>query len=254
MSLQTTFSILYVVSNLTVATLFASLKVLRSFLPGILVGQSFHTFLCQYLTQPDRGGGSNCELCKGDCHGHYLKPAESLQSTSPQMVSPPSVILKGVFQSLQHYPATEAEIEEIDKQALLTRQETEMWFEHLHTIRENRKRGFHMQLLQGVKGRSKKRRKRKSLHTTVLHVPLLTKSSVTQWKTGLDASCVTLCTILLVLEVIILAFPTNFFVISVDELSVCIVYYSMCSCFYGTLLVYSQIKLCYTCTCTVSSS
>ena len=86
-------------------------------------------------------GGSNCELCKGDCHGHYLKPAESLQSTSPQMVSPPSVILKGAFQSLQHYPATEAEIEEIAKQALLTRQETEMWFEHLHTIRENRKRG-----------------------------------------------------------------------------------------------------------------
>ena len=55
MSLQTTFSILYVVSNLTVATLFASLKELPSFLPGILVGQSFHTFLCQYLTQPDRG-------------------------------------------------------------------------------------------------------------------------------------------------------------------------------------------------------
>ena len=85
-----------------------------------------------------------------------------------------------------------------------------------------------MQLLQGVKGRSKKRRKRKSLRTTVLHVPLLTKSSVTQWKTGLDASCATLGIILFVLVSIRPAFPTSFFVISVDELSVFIVLLSLC--------------------------
>ena len=169
-----------------------------------------------------------------------MKPAESLQSTSPQMVSPPSVILKGAFQCLQHYPATEAEIEETAKQALLTRQETEMWFEHLHTIRENRKRGSsHAAATRRQRKEQKEKETQESLHTTVLHVPLLTKSSVTQWKTGLDASCVTLGTILFVLELIILAFPTNFFLIIEDELSVCIVY-SMCSCFYGTLLVYSQ--------------
>ena len=72
-------------------------------------------------------GGSNCEQCKGDCHGHYLKPAEALLSTAPQMVSPASVVLREAFQNLSHYPPFEAEIEEMAKNALLTKHEVQMW-------------------------------------------------------------------------------------------------------------------------------
>ena len=111
-------------------------------LPTWYAGGPVISYLPLPIPDPARPwDGSNCKQCQSDCHGHYLKPAESLQSTSPQMVCPPSIILKEAFQNLRHYTASEAEIEEIAKQALLTRQETKMWFEHLHTIRENRKRG-----------------------------------------------------------------------------------------------------------------
>lgn len=72
--------------------------------------------------------------------GHYLEPAVALKSSLTPL-PPPSAIIKGFFQDLLHYPPSEGECQNAAKSTLLSTEEVKVWFEHLHTIGENRKRG-----------------------------------------------------------------------------------------------------------------
>ena len=53
----------------------------------------------------------------------------------------PSTILKEAFQGITTYPPSREYIEGVPKQVLLSAEDVCMWFEHLHTIQENCKRG-----------------------------------------------------------------------------------------------------------------
>lgn len=50
--------------------------------------------LCLPLPIPDssRPWGSQCSECKGSCYGHFLQPAEVLQSTLQPMLEPPQKV------------------------------------------------------------------------------------------------------------------------------------------------------------------
>ena len=71
--------------------------------------------------------------------GHYLSPRETVASSLPPMIKPPSVVLKEAFDSGS--PPTESTYLELGRKVLLPANEVKMWFEHLNTIRENRKKG-----------------------------------------------------------------------------------------------------------------
>ena len=94
------------------------------------------------IPDPSRSyGNPNCQECKGYCHGHFMKPTESLASSLPQMKKPPSVILKEAFDSLKSYPPSDSFYSDLSKKVMLPVDEVKIWFEHLMTIRENRRKG-----------------------------------------------------------------------------------------------------------------
>lgn len=57
------------------------------------------------------------------------------------MVQPPSITLKLKFAKLKGTPPASASIEDIARKVLLSHAEVSMWFEHLQTVSDNRKRG-----------------------------------------------------------------------------------------------------------------
>lgn len=103
---------------------------------------------CTYIPLPivDRTriwGRSDCDECikKGNsiCHGHYLKPENAVHS-SLQPMSPPSVTLKEAFKQQAGNLSTELAVE-LAERCLLPVNEVEMWWEHLKTVSDNRKKG-----------------------------------------------------------------------------------------------------------------
>ena len=93
------------------------------------------------IHDPERPWGqSNCDTCKGSCYGHYLKPDETLNSNLMPVV-PPSTYIKERFDKLVEYPPSAAECEDVARSVLLSPDEVSIWFDHLHTVSENRKRG-----------------------------------------------------------------------------------------------------------------
>ena len=56
------------------------------------------------------------------------------------MKRPPSTILKEKFDKLTSYPPPESVCSGIAKETLLSVNDVNMWFEHSHTIKENRRR------------------------------------------------------------------------------------------------------------------
>ena len=67
-------------------------------------------------------------------------PIEAIKSASDAVI-PPSTYLKEKFDGLGHYPPSESECDDIAKAVLLLPEQVSLWFEHLHTVQENRKRG-----------------------------------------------------------------------------------------------------------------
>ena len=49
------------------------------------------------IPNPEKAYGGDCNECKGDCYGHFMKPLEALHTDVLPMVKPPSVILKEYF-------------------------------------------------------------------------------------------------------------------------------------------------------------
>ena len=99
---------------------------------------------CGLLPIPDPSypwGGTNCSKCKEKiCYGHFLKPEEALMSRVTPM-KPPSLILREAYEELKGKDPSDTFIEEMAKATLLPPEEVGFWFDHLKTIRENRKRG-----------------------------------------------------------------------------------------------------------------
>ena len=77
------------------------------------------------------------------------------------MRKPPSTVIKEKFESLECYPPSESVCLEIAKEVLLPVGEVQMWLDHLHTIKQNRKRG-------AAKAAETRRRKKKSNSSNVL--------------------------------------------------------------------------------------
>ena len=67
-------------------------------------------------------------------------PIEAIKSTSDAVI-PPCTYLKEKFDGLGHHPPSESECDDIAKAVLLLPEQVSLWFEHLHTVQENRKRG-----------------------------------------------------------------------------------------------------------------
>ena len=83
---------------------------------------------------------SDCPECSGQCTGHFLKPADAVDSSLPVMLQPPSAVIKEEFGKLKGTPTTTF-LEDLAKKVLLSQSEVSMWLEHLQTVSDNRKRG-----------------------------------------------------------------------------------------------------------------
>ena len=110
-------------------------------LPTWYVGGPSISFVPLPIPDEERPWGQcNCRQCKGTCYGHYLKPTETISSSASPAV-PPSLYIKEKFEKLVKYPASEEECESVARQGLLSPEQVMFWFDHLHTVSENRKRG-----------------------------------------------------------------------------------------------------------------
>ena len=94
------------------------------------------------IPDPERPYGGNCSECKnGECYGHFMKPDRAINATVAPMCKPPSAILKEIFDKYSGNPFHGNIIQEAAKQVLLPPCEVEMWFKHLVTVAEMRKKG-----------------------------------------------------------------------------------------------------------------
>ena len=85
-----------------------------------------------------------CKECDGFCTGHYLPDSliDSRNEDSFKLASQsPSVVLKEKFKQLGDSEHTESVISDIAKSVLLSPHNVKIWFKHLQTVDQNRKRG-----------------------------------------------------------------------------------------------------------------
>ena len=68
--------------------------------------------LCLPLPIPDssRPWGSQCSECKGSCYGHFLQPAEALQSTLQPMFEPPQKVAEDPQRQVHNTQNLESEL------------------------------------------------------------------------------------------------------------------------------------------------
>lgn len=92
------------------------------------------------IPDPNKPVGHKCSSCGDTCHGHYLSPKEALYSELSPMIFPPSYYLKNKYDLLQGN-MSEADVLDISREVLLPPEEVKMWFDHLETVKDNRKRG-----------------------------------------------------------------------------------------------------------------
>ena len=94
---------------------------------------------------PDRPYGDQaCQDCEGVCCGHYLKLDKVWQRANsgeelgkPQ---PPSEVILAVYREHKCVPS-EAIIQQVARNVLLSSEEVKFWFVHLHQTHENRGKG-----------------------------------------------------------------------------------------------------------------
>lgn len=91
----------------------------------------------------------------------FLKANAAMTSSLPKMKKPPSVTIREVIQQITDGPPSEQQVRDTAKAVLLPPQEVRMWFDHLQTIRDNRKRGA---LKAAETRRKKKNRMTKTVH------------------------------------------------------------------------------------------
>ena len=101
------------------------------------------TYLPLPVPDPSQPWGSlQCSKCEGMCYGHYLEPSVASSNDAPSpMQKPPSQMLKEWFDNLRGKTPSNADFEVAAKVTLLPPGEVEIWFQHLLTVQQNRKRG-----------------------------------------------------------------------------------------------------------------
>jgi len=113
----------------------------RGEVPAWYEGGPTVSYLPLPIPDTSRPWGSSCSDCKGCCYGHFLKPVEALTSTHKPMSEPPSVILGTAFKKLKGKAASDSDVEKLARRTLLPPDEVRLWFSHLETVSDNRKRG-----------------------------------------------------------------------------------------------------------------
>jgi len=88
------------------------------------------------------------------------------------MKRPPSAVLKEKFDHLTSYLASESFCSEIAKETLFSVSEVTTWFEHLHTLKENHRRG--------AAKAAETRRKKERTPSCYNHLPLCSMLSEVQ--------------------------------------------------------------------------
>jgi hypothetical protein len=78
---------------------------------------------------------------------------DEILSSKLSPMKPPSFTLKEYFDNLVSYPPSEADLCDLSKEVLLPVEEIKLWLEHLHTVRENRKKGA----IKATESRKKKK-------------------------------------------------------------------------------------------------
>ena len=78
------------------------------------------------------------------------------------MRKPPSTVIKEKFDKLKSYPPSESVCAEITKEVLLSVDNVRMWLDHLHNVKENRKRGA------AKAAETRRRKKGNTTHTVVI--------------------------------------------------------------------------------------
>ena len=108
-------------------------------------------------------GQENCSQCKSECAGHYLKPKllvdKAINSEQPPSMQPPSDIILSVYKKYENIPPDDV-VCATSEDVLLPVGETRMWFEHLHQVSLNRKKGAK----KAASTRSKRKAKAKDKH------------------------------------------------------------------------------------------
>ena len=89
------------------------------------------------------------------------------------MASPPSTAIKEAFEKLTVYPPPDHELvcNEVAKHVLLSPDEIRMWFEHLHTVKENRKRGAARAAATRRKNKQEKEERESSYYCAACRTP-----------------------------------------------------------------------------------
>ena len=129
-------------------------------LPKWFPGGPDVSYLPLPIPDPARPWGSpNCPDCSKTCYGHFLKPEVAILSPLPEMKKPPSTVIKEAFQKIEGSPSEE-QVQKTAKAVLLSPEEVMWWFNHLQTVRENRKRGAR----KAAETRRKKKMAKQSAH------------------------------------------------------------------------------------------
>ena len=113
-------------------------------LPSWYEGGPPITYLPLPVPDPTRPwGNESCSTCPGFCAGHYSHQfIDTTDKAALAMcIPPPSTVLKNEFSKLTEYPPPQDCVDAIAKKVLLTPETTHQWWNHLHTVVLNRKRG-----------------------------------------------------------------------------------------------------------------
>ena len=91
------------------------------------------------VADPEHTWGSPCNKCQGFCPGHYKLEAVDIRDATAmeKVLKPPSTVLKEMF----NLSFTDDDIEAAARAVLLSVGDVKIWFEHLQTVEENRRRG-----------------------------------------------------------------------------------------------------------------
>jgi hypothetical protein len=106
-------------------------------------------------------GQEQCHECDGACYGHYRKLDDLWKFAlegGDVVCSPPSEVILAEYNKVGKIPDGNR-VQDIAKRTLLAPEEVSMWFNHLHTIAENRKKGAAKaaETRRARKGRTKSR-------------------------------------------------------------------------------------------------
>ena len=100
------------------------------------------------IADPKRPWGGPCEMCSGNCAGHYLNPKDhylhyQAHETKGMMFKPPFLVVSEARMRAEREgrSLSSEDIVELAKETLLTEEEVQMWLQHVSDVATRRKEG-----------------------------------------------------------------------------------------------------------------